>query len=100
MVQHIIRQNDRPRYSPSKAINMDVFPDPVGPTMRLIWPRWKNKSPSIRSTKLRFEDPGVDEMFSSLAQVKVALRKPMTSLGISALVDINWTAMESGFSVN
>lgn len=38
---------------PSSAISNDVFPDPVGPTTRLIWPLLNSTSPSTFSTNLR-----------------------------------------------
>lgn len=64
-------------YIPNSAINMEVFPEPVGPTIRLIQSCLKMSSSSIRSTNLRFD--GVSEPSTSFDHAKVASRKPMAS---------------------
>lgn len=61
-------------------MRIDVFPEPVGPTMRLICPRSKIRSPSMWSVKLRLDDPGVDG--GAFVQVNDALQKPRISLDI------------------
>lgn len=63
-------------HSPNKAINKDVFPDPVGPTMMLIWPWGKVKSFSIRSINFRFD--GVRAPCALSDQVNEAAWKPMS----------------------
>lgn len=64
---------------PSNAMSRDVFPDPVGPTIKLIFPRWKSSSSSMVSTNRRLRvPPGVGEGVESLDQVKEAWRMPMT----------------------
>lgn len=61
------------------------MPDPVGPTMRFIWPRFNCTSPSIRNTKFLLERPGVpgdagvETPWFSFVQVNAALRMPMMS---------------------
>ena len=64
---------------------MDVLPEPVGPTMRLIAPRLKVTSSSMRRLQLRRPRPGVAVPSLSLLQVKQASRMPMTS-GSTSLV--------------
>lgn len=65
---------------PRSAMSSDVFPDPVGPTIKLILPRWKSSSSSTLSTNLRLRaPPDVCEGAASLDQVKEAWRMPMTS---------------------
>ena len=68
--------------SPKSAIKNDVFPEPVGPTMRLSLPRWKNTSSSTLSRNVRLcVPPGVDAgAAESLAQEKYACRIPIVSL--------------------
>ena len=62
---------------PSNAHNRAVFPDPVGPTMRLILPS-SNVSSSIRSAKDRvFPETAVSRDCSD--QVNVVARMPKTS---------------------
>lgn len=66
------------RYNlPSNAMRRDVFPDPVGPMIRLMRPRSKISSSSILRTNLRLE--GVSEPSESLDQVKLAARNPILS---------------------
>lgn len=69
---------------PSKAISIDVLPEPVGPTMRLIAPFLNVTSSSTRRTKLRRLRPGVTVPSLSLLHVKAASRIPMTSGSTSA----------------
>jgi hypothetical protein len=55
----------------------EVFPDPVGPMMRLMRPRSKINSASILKTKWRFE--GVSEPSVSLDHAKLVSRNPILS---------------------
>jgi len=71
--------NEMRTISESNAINTEVFPHPVGPTIILTHPGLKNNSPSILSLKLRL--PGVMVPDGSFAHVKVAFLKPMVSGG-------------------
>lgn len=51
----------------------DVFPDPVGPTIKLILPRRKSSSSSTVSTNLRLRvPPGVREIAASRDHVNEA----------------------------
>lgn len=62
---------------PSNAMRRDVFPDPVGPMIRLMRPRSKINSSSILRTNLRLEE--VSESSESLDHVKLAVRNPILS---------------------
>lgn len=65
---------------PSSAMSSEVFPEPVGPTIKLIFPRWKSSSSSTLSTNLRLRaPPDACEGTAPLDQVKEAWRMPMTS---------------------
>ena len=59
-------------YLPRRAINIDVLPEPVGPTMRLMCPFLKSSSPSIRSLNGRVPLPGVEGISVSFNHVKHA----------------------------
>ena len=76
--------------SPSSAMSIDVFPEPVGPTIKLIAPRLKVTSFSIRNAKLRRLRPGVSVPSLSLLQVKAASRMPMISGSTSMGGRIDW----------
>lgn len=56
---------------------MEVLPEPVGPTMRLIRPFLKSSSPSTCSLNERVPLPGVERRSLSLVHVKDASPKPM-----------------------
>ena len=60
-------------------MSRDVFPAPVGPTIKLSFPRLKKSSSSTRSINTRRRvPPGVTACLAeSLAQVKDAWRKPI-----------------------
>lgn len=60
-------------------MSIDVLPEPVGPTIRLMWPRLKRSSSSIRNVKVLLILPGVNVPSASFAQVNEASRNPMTS---------------------
>lgn len=74
---------------PSKAIRSEVFPDPVGPITILRAPRWKKRSPSIWSEKLRPEGVTVPSLASD--QVKIASLNP--------IVSSVWSSTTSGTSM-
>lgn len=74
-------------HSPNNAIRREVFPDPVGPITKLIFPFLNLSSSSIFSVKLRPE--GVCEPLEVFDHVNVALRKPMSSEGASASLTNN-----------
>ena len=58
---------------PSKASKRDVFPDPVGPTIKLRHPRLKRRFSLIRRRKKKVEGvPGVSEPLDSFDHEKVA----------------------------
>lgn len=78
----IIQAHPRFRYVPSKAMRRDVFPEPVGPTIKFTLPRLKMTSSSILRVKLRRFGPGVTEPSFSFDQVKAAWRIPMTSFSV------------------
>ena len=63
--------------SPRRAIKMDVFPEPVGPTIRLIFPFLNANRSLILSVNLRLE--GVNDPSSSADQAKDASWNPMSA---------------------
>ena len=62
---------------PSNAIKSDVFPDPVGPMIKLIQPRSKINSSSILRRNVGVE--GVAKPSVPLDHVNVAARNPTLS---------------------
>lgn len=89
-------------HSPSNAMSSDVFPDPVGPTIRLILPRWNRSSSSIVSTKCRLRvPPGVREAAVLLDQENDACRIPTAPVRSSGTTfDRSVTSPEPVFSEN
>ena len=84
-------------YLPRRAINIDVLPEPVGPTMRLIRPFLKSSSPLIRSLNGRVPLPGVEGISVSFNHVKHASLKPMASaLGMGLERDVGESAESAG----
>lgn len=86
--------------SPSKAMSNDVFPDPVGPTMRLIAPRLKRSSSSILSVNVLLVPPGVNDPSFSFDQVKDESRNPITSGDTLGLGRTSSADSASDFVVN
>jgi hypothetical protein len=86
--------------SPKSARRREVFPDPVGPTIRLSTPRLKKTSPSARRVKFRREGVTVPDLGLSVSeadQVKWALWKPIVSS--EASVGLSPPDTEGAFAV-
>jgi hypothetical protein len=83
--------------SPSKAINRDVLPEPVGPTTRLIQPHLKNNSSSMRRKNCRLD--GVNDPLLVLDHEKTALRKPISLGSTSAPSAMTPTVSSLAFSM-
>lgn len=79
-------------------MSSEVLPAPVGPMMRLIFPRLKKTSSSSPRTNVRRRvPPGVTATVGvSAAQVKDAWRMPMESFSSSG-TDVVRISVASGF---